>query len=82
MATPRPIGPPPLVRFLLGNVAAGAAIGWTVALFAVLSDVLGIKALLLDGPDVLAGIALLAFASGASFGLGYLATALLFIESD
>lgn len=73
---------PPLIRFVLGNVLAGAVIGWTVAIFAVGADFMGFGKLVLDNPNWMAGIAMVAVASGGTFGLGYLATALLMIEGE
>jgi hypothetical protein len=73
---------PQLVRFVLGNLLTGAAIGWIVAFSAVMTDFRDIGTLLLGSHDLPAGIALLAFGSGAGFGLGYLATALLLMEMD
>jgi hypothetical protein len=73
---------PRVVRFVLGNVITGAAIGWVVAIFAVMADFRGLGTLVWDSPHLLVAAALIALSSGAAFGLGYLATALLMLDSD
>jgi hypothetical protein len=66
---------PPLIRFVLVNLTIGAALGAGAAMWLAAAQ-LGPGALVAtsDTPGLAAG--LFAFAMGASFGLGYLATAL------
>ncbi len=71
-----------LVRFVISNIAVGSAIGWTTAgtLFAMNSGGLRDMILASSAPPVL--LAALAFPVGGIFGIGYLATALMFLSRD
>jgi hypothetical protein len=66
---------PALIRFILLNLTVGAAIGAGVAMWLVAAQV-GPGASVAAATDVNLAAGLLAYALGATFGLGYLATAL------
>jgi hypothetical protein len=73
---------PILIRFVLTNIAAGAAFGWIIAALFVWNDVLGFGALLAAGPDHYLIAAVAAMQIGAMFGISYLATALMLMSQD
>ncbi len=68
---------PSLIRLIVLNFLSGACIGWGLAGAILIRDVQGIASLVAASSTPGAGLTLIALASGATFGLGSLATALL-----
>jgi hypothetical protein len=71
---------PRLVRFMIENFSTGAAIGLFCAAALLWSGPAGLTPLVERGADSPVAAALLALSLGSSFGLGYLATALAFLD--
>lgn len=71
-----------LVRFMIANIAVGSTIGWSAAgaLIAMNSGGLRDTILASSSPPVL--LAAMAVPVGGIFGIGYLATALMFLSDD
>lgn len=69
---------PPLVLFMVKNLAMGAIIGLTVACWLVTFGTVG-SHLSSDSGDYLA-VGMIAYSMASCFGMGFLATALMFLE--
>ncbi len=71
-----------LVRFMIANIAVGSTIGWTVAAALIAMNSGGLRDAILasSSPPVL--LAAMALPVGGIFGIGYLATALMFLSAD
>lgn len=73
---------PRLIRFMLTNIAIGVLLGWAVGIVLVLSNAQGLGDLVFGSGNPIAAVALLALSFGSTFGLGYFATAVLFLPND
>ncbi|WP_292580625.1 hypothetical protein, partial [Mesorhizobium sp.] len=69
---------PLLVIFVIRNVAIGAAIGLAVACWLVAFGTVGSH--ILTGSGGYVAVGMLAYSMASSFGMGFLATALMFLE--
>ncbi|RWB75447.1 MAG: hypothetical protein EOQ50_14290 [Mesorhizobium sp.] len=69
---------PLLVLFVIKNVAIGAVIGLAVACWLVASGTVGSH--LSSGSGGYVAIGMIAYSMASSFGMGFLATALMFLE--
>jgi hypothetical protein len=71
-----------LVRFTIANIAIGSTIGWAAGAALFISNAGGLRDMILNSanPPVLA--AMMAVPVGWLFGIGYLATALMFLGED
>lgn len=72
---------PVLIRFVLVNFIAGAALGAGLAMWLIAAEV-GPGALIAGAPEPALAAAMFAYSIGAAFGLGYLATALAWASRD
>lgn len=71
-----------MVRFMIANVATGSAIGWMAGGALVAANTGGLRDMILSSPNPPALIAMMAVPVGGLFGIGYLATALMFLSEE
>lgn len=71
-----------MVRFMIANLATGSAIGWLAAGSLVLANTGGLRDMILSSANPPAFIFMMAVPVGGLFGIGYLATALMFLSED
>ncbi|TGQ77170.1 MULTISPECIES: hypothetical protein [unclassified Mesorhizobium] len=69
---------PPLVLFVIKNLAAGAIIGLTVAGWLVAFGAIGSH--IPAGSGAYLAVGMIAYSMASCFGMGFLATALMFLE--
>lgn len=72
---------PRLVRFMISNFSTGAAIGLLCAAALIWSGPAGLAPMVERGADSPVAAALLALSLASTFGLGYLATALAWLDA-
>jgi hypothetical protein len=71
-----------MIRFILANVATGSAIGWMTGGTLVLANTGGLRDMILASANPPVLLAMMAVPVGGLFGVGYLATALMFLEEE
>ncbi len=71
-----------LVRFIISNIAVGSSIGWSAAGILIATNSGGLRDTILASSSPAVLLAALAIPVGGIFGIGYLATALMFLSDD
>jgi hypothetical protein len=71
-----------LVRFTIANLAIGSTIGWAAGAALFLSNANGLRDMILNSANPPVFAAMMAVPVGWLFGIGYLATALMFLGDD
>lgn len=71
---------PRLIRFMLWNFTTGAAIGWLCLAMVLWTSPASLGLMVVPGLDGAIAAALLGMSFAGSFGLGYLGTALAFLD--
>ena len=71
---------PPLIAFIVKNLALGAVFGVGATGWMILSRQPVVGSLLASGNDPILPVLMLIFSMASTFGLGFLATALLFLD--
>ncbi|WP_112097943.1 hypothetical protein [Mesorhizobium hawassense] len=69
---------PPLVHFVIKNFGMGAVIGLTVACWLVAFGAVGSH--IPSGSGAYLAVGMIAYSMASCFGMGFLATALMFLE--
>jgi hypothetical protein len=72
-----------LIRFTIANIAIGSTIGWSTGAALLVSNAGGLRDMIVNSANPPVMLALMAVPVGWLFGIGYLATALMFLsEAD
>ncbi len=69
-----------LVRFTIANLAIGSTIGWSAGAALFISNAGGLRDIILNSANPPVFAAMMAVPVGWLFGIGYLATALMFLS--
>jgi hypothetical protein len=69
-----------LIRFTIANIAIGSTIGWSAGAALLISNAGGLRDMIVNSANPPVLLALMAVPVGWLFGIGYLATALMFLS--